>query len=62
MKRKKKQPIKFCLKCYTSEVFFVRVDSTKVMMKCRNCNTYIKWASPEEYEGKYIHNDYTKLF
>ena len=54
--------IKFCRKCYTDDVYFVRTSATTVMMKCRNCNSYIKWATKAEYEGKWIMNDKVRLF
>lgn len=56
---KKKKPRTFCIKCYTDDVYFVQIGN-RVQMKCRNCNHYIKWASPEEYEGKFVLNDTRK--
>jgi hypothetical protein len=58
---KKKKPITFCLKCYKDDVYFVRVKG-RIMIKCRNCNSYIKWSSEEECKGKWIINDHQKLF
>jgi len=61
MKNKKKVR-RFCIKCYKDEVYFVRKTSTTVMMRCKNCNAYIKWATAEEYEGHYIIGDPRPLF
>ena len=48
-----KKKITFCSKCYSDEVYFIKVKG-RVQTRCAHCNTYIKWASPEEYLGKEI--------
>lgn len=49
---RKKLPV--CPKCKWNDVYFEQHLNNKVMMKCKRCGEYIKWASPEEYEGKEI--------
>lgn len=61
LKMKSKKPILFCLSCYNNDPYFVRVGH-QVARRCRNCNTFIKWAKPEEYEGKWVMNARKKLF
>jgi len=48
-----KKKITFCSKCYSDEVYFIKVKG-RVQTRCSHCNAYIKWASPEEYLGKEI--------
>jgi uncharacterized Zn finger protein len=49
----------FCINCYSDEVYFIKVKG-RVMMRCNKCNSYIKWAAPEEYAGKLIVNSISK--
>jgi hypothetical protein len=51
-----KKKRRFCLRCYGDDVYFIMVKG-RVQIRCSKCNSYIKWASPEERIGKEILNE-----